>query len=154
MAPPRAHAVRKMDIDGFSTRSTSLMRTGERCLDAPRSSRTSAASTLSTEPSHMVQQRTNSCIRICDKTSPHAHPTKQSDCWTYQLFCHTTRTERGRTRVKTVVKETVSLSRAKSLHEARHDRPKMPLDRLWVGTCAHRRPRNNFTPPVRCACTV
>jgi hypothetical protein len=39
---PRAHAARKMDIDGFCTRSTSLMSMGERYSEIPRSLRTSA----------------------------------------------------------------------------------------------------------------
>jgi hypothetical protein len=43
VAPPRAHASRKMDTDGFSTRSASLMSMGERHSDTAKSSRTPAA---------------------------------------------------------------------------------------------------------------
>ena len=86
MARPRTHAARKMDIDGFSTHSTSLMIMGERYSDIPRSWRTSAARTLSTRSYHTAQERTYSCIRICDKTSPHAHLTKCTDYKMYQLF--------------------------------------------------------------------
>jgi hypothetical protein len=83
-----------MDIDGFATRSTSLMSTGERYSEISRSSRTSAASALSTQPCHTAQQRTYSCIRVCDQTSPHAHLSKCTDCWMYQLFVGTA-TQRG-----------------------------------------------------------
>src|SRR6266566_4029406 len=87
VARPRTHAARKMDIDGFSTHSTSLMSMGERYSDTPSSWRTSAARTLSTQPVvYTAQQRTYSCIRICDKTSPHAHLTKCTDYNVYQRF--------------------------------------------------------------------
>lgn len=62
--------------------------------------------------------------------------------------------EGERTRLERVVKQTVSLTRAKSLHEARHDHTKVPLNRLWVSARAHGRPGNDLAPPGRRACTV
>jgi len=59
---------------------------GERYSDTPRSWRTSTARTLSTQSYYTAQRRTYSCIRICDKTSPHAHLTKCTDYKVYQLF--------------------------------------------------------------------
>jgi hypothetical protein len=85
LARPRAHAARKMDIDGFSMHSTSLMTMGERYSDTPRSWRTSAAQTLSTQSFYGAQQRTYSCIRVSDKTSPHAHLTQ---CMDYKVLYH------------------------------------------------------------------
>jgi hypothetical protein len=69
---------------------------GERYSDTPRSWRTSATRTLSTQSYYTAQRRTYSCIRICDKTSPHAHLTKCTDCKVYQLFRpHRKATQRG-----------------------------------------------------------
>lgn len=78
---PRTHAARKMDIDGFSTCSISLMRTGERYSATPRSSRTATAQVMN-RPSHHVKhrQRTYPCIPIGNETRPHAHGTKCTNC--------------------------------------------------------------------------
>ena len=78
---PRAHAARKMDIDGFSTRSVSLMITGERNSATPWSSRTATTQVINAQ-SHPTsrRQRTYSRIRIGDETRPHAHSTKCANC--------------------------------------------------------------------------
>jgi hypothetical protein len=81
VAPARAHAARKMDIDGFSTRSVSLMSTGERYSNIPRSRRTSSARIVNAQPRYMmIQQRTYSHICIGDETRPHAHCTECTNC--------------------------------------------------------------------------
>jgi hypothetical protein len=51
---------------------------------------------LSTQLYYTTQQRTYSCIRICDKTSPYAHLTKCTDYKLDQLFRpHRKATQRG-----------------------------------------------------------
>jgi hypothetical protein len=81
VAPARAHAARKMDIDGFSTRSVSLMTTGERYLNIPRSRRTSPTWIVNTQPRDMmIQQRTYSHICIGNETRLHAHRTECTNC--------------------------------------------------------------------------
>jgi hypothetical protein len=81
VAPARAHAARNMDIDGFSMHSVSLMSTGERYSNIPRSRRTSPTRIVNAPSRHMmIQQRTYSNICIGNETRPHAHRTECTNC--------------------------------------------------------------------------
>jgi hypothetical protein len=77
---PRAHAARKMDIDGFATRSVSLITIGERYSATPRSSRTATVPVMNMQSHHVRRQHTYPRISIGDETRPHAHSTKCTDC--------------------------------------------------------------------------
>lgn len=77
---PRAHAAKKMDIDGFSTRSVSLIIIGERYSATPRSSRTATMQVMNTHSHHVRRERTYPRIGIGDETRPHAHSTKCANC--------------------------------------------------------------------------